>query len=190
MSGDWNVAQVVAQLAVGEYHAIQQEDELAELLRRVMGLWPKIIIEIGCDAGGTLYAWRQLCGEVYGITLPVSPPGEGMFAQGVHPLNPHGARVYFGDSHGRDAYLWLTRQLDGRKADFLFIDGDHDPYGVLADFDMYGHLVRPGGVIALDDVVNPDLSVRLAWLTISATHPRTEVIRRGSLPAGIGIVHA
>lgn len=181
----------LATAAVREHHAIQQAEELAVLVERVTSLDPlNTVIEIGCDAGGTLWAWSQLCARVYGITLPLSPPGEGVFPQGRYPLERHGASVLLGDSHQPPAPAWLAAQLGGDQADFLFIDGDHQPDGVMADFTTYRRFVRPGGLIALDDVLNPDLDVRKAWTHVTALPGyHTEVICAGGMPAGIGLVH-
>lgn len=182
----------LAAAAVHAHHAIQQQEELAQLIEMAQWLDPKVIVEIGCDAGGTLWVWKQVARTVYGITLPVSPPGQGLFPQGEHPLETHGAEVWLGDSHDATAQHWLRAQLAGRPVDFLFIDGDHSPAGVLADYHSYGHLVRPGGIIALDDVANPDLDVSAAWERITAALPRSEylTIKAGDMPAGIGLVRA
>jgi hypothetical protein len=189
-------AATVANTAVQEHHAIQQVDELSALVCELSALTPHdIAIEIGCDAGGTLWAWRQVFRQVYGITLPAGQPppgsGEGMFPMGKHPLTHHGALVYLGNSHVPTAQWWLQQQLGDRKADFLFIDGDHDPDAVIMDYQMYSPLVRPGGLIAIDDVLNPDLRVKQAWRFITR-HARVEyhVIKGKQLPAGIGVIVA
>ena len=46
--------------------------------------------------------------------------------------------------------------LEGRQVDVLFIDGDHAYDGVKRDYEMYGSLVRDGGVIAFHDIVPPN----------------------------------
>jgi predicted O-methyltransferase YrrM len=71
MSGPSASVKRIAREAVREHHAIQQEQELAVLVDLVDRISPRFIAEIGCDAGGTLFAWRSLCNAVYGITLPV-----------------------------------------------------------------------------------------------------------------------
>ena len=49
-----------------------------------------------------------------------------------------------------------VRQLfNGRSVDFLFIDADHTYTGIRRDFQLYGPLVRRGGLIAFHDIV-PD----------------------------------
>jgi predicted O-methyltransferase YrrM len=55
----------------------------------------------------------------------------------------------------------LRRLLGSRGIDLLFIDGDHSYAGVRWDFEAYGSLVRPGGLIALHDVcLDPNNSAR------------------------------
>jgi predicted O-methyltransferase YrrM len=47
----------------------------------------------------------------------------------------------------------VEKLLDGRRVDYLFIDGDHTYEGVKMDYEMYSRLVRPGGIIAFHDIV-------------------------------------
>jgi hypothetical protein len=42
--------------------------------------------------------------------------------------------------------------LDGKKVDFLFIDGDHSYEGVRQDYEMYREFVKPGGWIGFHDI--------------------------------------
>ncbi len=44
---------------------------------------------------------------------------------------------------------------EGRRFDFAFVDGDHRFDGVFVDLFYLGRLVRPGGVIFLDDYQLP-----------------------------------
>ena len=55
----------------------------------------------------------------------------------------------------------------GRKFDFLFVDGDHSYDGVVSDFVAYYPLVRPGGLIALHDIV-PDEMVRFGERSLNS----------------------
>lgn len=148
--------------------ACQKEAELQWLLERVAEEWPgrePVIVEIGCDAGGTLFAWRHAFprADVIGVTLQSGP-----FSTG-EPLRSWGAVVIAGDSHDDATYSRLLAVLEplGGYADLLFIDGDHTYRGVSLDFAMYGPLVRPGGLVALHDVVvhpnAPDCQVWRLW---------------------------
>jgi len=117
---------------------------------------PKVIVEIGCDRGGTLLVWRSLCERVYGITLgdnSLETGGSGL------RLERHGAVVLIGDSHEAGSVAWLERQLAGDPVDVLVLDGDHSQAGVVADLGDYGRLVRPGGLILLHDIRSLPLAV-------------------------------
>ncbi len=57
------------------------------------------------------------------------------------------------DSHDAETLETVKEILGCRKVDFLFIDGDHTYEGVKMDFEMYGPLVRKGGIIAFHDIV-------------------------------------
>jgi predicted O-methyltransferase YrrM len=61
----------------------------------------------------------------------------------------------------QDSRLALPRLVDeGRRFDLAFIDGDHRFEGVFIDLYYMTRLVRPGGVVVLDDTWMP--SVRMA----------------------------
>lgn len=118
-----NVANIAVNLG-----ASQEAEELAAALKEVAVINPAIIVEIGCDRGGTLYAWRQICERVYGITL-----ADNAYAAGgsEEPLIDYGAIVHLGDSHDPESLAWLSAQLNGAAIDVLVIDGDHTRAGVV-----------------------------------------------------------
>lgn len=146
----------VAHAAVVEFAASQHVDELAEAvqlvddLHDVDGPTAPLVVEIGCDAGGTLWAWGEVAGPVYGITLADNSYPTGGTPEVV--LDPHGATVITGDSHDRAVREDLADRLDGRPVDVLVLDGDHSVEGIWSDLADYGPLVRPGGVILLHDI--------------------------------------
>jgi cephalosporin hydroxylase len=178
----------VARVACNAHGASQRADELAEALGLVTALDPQIIVEIGCDVGGTLYAWRQICGTVFGITLADNSYETG--GQG-RPLVEHGAAVRVGDSHDPASLDWLRDQLDGRPVDALVIDGDHMVDGVHADLAMYGPLVRPGGLILLHDIASvgdPRSEVWKVWPELTGRY-RTSEIRSSVHSYGWGVIH-
>jgi cephalosporin hydroxylase len=168
-------------VACTRHAAMQHTAELAAVLKLAADLQPQVVVEIGCMTGGALYAWRQICDEVYGITLPMGPPGY---------LVDHGAYVWFGDSHDPVSKEWLDACLCGRPVDVLHIDGDHSYQGVKADYEMYSPLVRPGGLVIVNDVLNdwdaPDEGRFWKELTAAREHP---VIDAGlHRPLGFGVI--
>jgi cephalosporin hydroxylase len=139
--------------------ASQDPWELWRVKVAVAMINPKVIVEIGCDRGGTLAIWRSLCDRVYGITLEdnsFETGGSGL------PLQTHGAHVRIGNSHDPESRDWLISKLwdePGGGVDVLVLDGDHSADGVWADLGSYGPLVRPGGLILLHDIRSQPLTV-------------------------------
>lgn len=129
--------------------ASQDEAELTAAIVAVQRVRPAVIVEIGCDRGGTLYAWRQVCPWVLGITTEDNGYASGGSGR---LLVSHGAMVRTGDSHRPETRAWLVRTLLGQPVDVLVIDGDHSAAGVRADLADYGPLVRAGGLIMLHDI--------------------------------------
>jgi predicted O-methyltransferase YrrM len=65
--------------------------------------------------------------------------------------------------------LALPRLLsDGRQFELAFVDGNHRFEGVFLDLTYLGRLVRPGGVIFLDDYQLPSVAKAAAFWTNNA----------------------
>lgn len=177
----------LAQTAVNRYGALQKPEELEWLLDKLPPGSLQIIIEIGCDAGGTLYLWNRIAPTVLGIDLPGGPFGTG------RPLTPHGATLILGDSHDIRTAGAAEGFLYGQQADMLFIDGDHTYEGVVQDFFTYWYFVRENGAVVLQDIRDhhrDDVGVHKLWKVIKERWPEnTEEFMHGEDPwGGIGIL--
>lgn len=161
--------------------ASQHPEELRRALDRVVALKPKVIVELGCDRGGTLYAWRQVCERVYGITLERNADSAGAACE------THGAVVLLSDTHEAAALKWLEHSLDGAPVDVLVVDGDHHYRGVVADVRMYGPLVRPGGLILLHDVLPTRFAGVRVWQLWGQLHGKFATSEIGSV-YGWGVI--
>jgi predicted O-methyltransferase YrrM len=142
---------------------LQARWEFRRLLEEVERVRPKTMLEIGTAKGGSLLAFAQLCApdaHIVSLDLPQGPFGGGYPLWKV-PLYKAFARraqqldLVRADSHSASTFAQVQSLLDGRKLDFLFIDGDHSYEGVRSDFETYTSLVRPGGIIAMHDIAPP-----------------------------------
>lgn len=197
----------IATAAVNDHHAIQKPEELAGLLTFAHAAasrrpTPYVVLEIGSDAGGTLYAWQAIFGDTGGHVIAVDLPG-GPYSTDAARTAPetHGATMIAGNSHDVSTLVAVTDALtevgDGIMVpvDLLFIDGDHSLDGVLADVGTYGQLVRPGGLMALHDICeHPAGAARVhsVWYAIRAGEidgwrAGAELINTPSTWGGIGI---
>jgi len=173
----------IALAAVGQHGALQKPAELAEALAQFNELKPQVIVEIGCDAGGTLWAWQQTGARVIGVDLPKAG-----FSTG-RDLDTD-AEIVYGDSHDPATRDALAEVLGSEPIDVLFIDGDHTYDGVRIDYELYSPLVRPGGIVAFHDIcVHPgraDVGVYLLWQQLDGQ--KTEIVTAPATWGGFGLL--
>lgn len=172
--------------AAVQHGALQKPAELQALIVLVARRHPQVVVEVGCDGGGTLYAWTQLAPTVVGVDLPGGPFSSGQ------PRTDHGATVIDGDSHDPATLAALRELLAGRPVDVLFLDGDHTYEGVTQDLAAYLPLVRPGGLAALHDICHhpgkPQVGVDRCWAEARRRHATVEIIHEPATWGGIGVV--
>lgn len=180
----------------------QIREEFIPLLREFQKLQPKTIVEIGTEKGGTLFCFSKLAPPDALIVSIELPPA---FFGGGYPswrapiyqafVSQHQTiHLLRGDSHAASTLEKLKEVLGGRPIDFLFIDADHSYYGVKQDFEMYGSLVRKGGMIAFHDIVpypkEYDNQVSVFWNEIKHRYPSQEFVRDWNQRCcGIGILY-
>lgn len=167
----------------------QTVEDIYQLQPMLFDLAPRLVIELGIAEGGTALLWAKivrLCG--------------GGKVIGVDRGWPHyGPKVYWGtmfesmiieiEGNTSDMVPIVAELLEGRKADFMFIDADHTPRGVESDFDLYRHFVRTGGLIAFHDIacVEPYVNVKPFWDRVKDFYPHKEVITN-PVHHGIGVI--
>ncbi len=183
--------------------AMQDREEFTGLLRMYTELRPQRVMEIGTAKGGTLFAFATLAGpgaQIISLDLPSRRFGGGgyfldrrwaMYARFAYP----GQQLHLlrGDSHAPESVARVKVLLAGEPLDFLLIDGDHSYEGVRADYEMYGPLVRPGGLIAFHDIVGhtPEKvgGVPRFWQEVRRDKDATEFVRDpGQDGYGIGVI--
>lgn len=173
---------------------LQIPQEILSLARAVEAIRPKIILEIGTARGGTLLIWSRLASErVISCDLEDMKNQSGLYQAFPPPGSPCRVTLLSGNSHEPDFRRRVADELGGRKADFLFIDGDHTEAGVAADYEDYRGFVRPGGIIAFHDIVEKQLlptnQVHRFWVRIKQGARTEEFIKDpDQVGYGIGII--
>jgi len=164
---------------------------------------PKVVVEIGTANGGTLFCFSKLAPQgatIVSIDLPGGKFGGG-YPEGRVPLyysfKKESQKTFLlrEDSHSEQTLENLRTILggNGKKIDFLFIDGDHTYEGVKKDFELYSTLVGDGGIVAFHDIaVHPDSTgcfVNLFWDEIKRKYKYKEFVEdRNQGWGGIGVL--
>lgn len=118
---------------------MQKPDELADFLQWLVDVEAQSILEIGCAYGGSLWAYRQLGLDTFGIDLPTYP--ENYIRSAARAC---GARMQIGSSQDGTVIACAP------NVDVVFIDGDHTFKGVSLDFLNYHHRASIG--VAFHDI--------------------------------------
>ena len=184
-------------------HAVQREFEIAALAELVQASRPKVIVEIGTAKGGTLFIWSRTNPDaelIVSLDLPEELGGyratrRKLYREFVHDRKPGVMRLLQRDSHAPSTLEELKGILGGRPIDFLYIDADHSYEGVRKDYEMYGPLVRRGGLIAFHDIETRerDAGVHRLWAEIKKSRRCREIVQREIWQRpnymGIGVVY-
>jgi cephalosporin hydroxylase len=141
-----------------EFAICQHCEEILPALQYIQSIKPIVVGEVGTLNSGNVFLFLQAFSEL-----------RTLIAVDLHVRNRAKLRFYAPESatihyiHGHSCAPRTTQQvrqaLNGRKFDFIFIDGDHEYDGVKADLLQYGSLVRAGGLVGFHDIV-PDHFVR------------------------------
>jgi cephalosporin hydroxylase len=178
---------------------VQTRSEIVEYARLVQDLRPRTALEIGTFRGGTLFIHSRLAtpdATLISIDLPGSPLGW-VWRWAHTPIfkrftrNEQKLHLLRANSHRKETQLAVSKLLNGRQLDLLFVDGDHSYAGVRADFEMYSPFVRQGGVVAFHDIAvqPPPNQVARFWNEIKTRYPHKEILHRTTKDAmGIGIL--
>jgi len=181
---------------------VQIKWEISKLLKLLTDFNPKVVCEIGTAQGGTLYLFSKCATSdaiIISIDLPGGPFGGG-YCEWKIPFYKSFAvakqKMYLirGDSHYSSTLEELKEVLGDKKIDFLFIDGDHTFDGVKLDFENYSRFVKPGGIIALHDIMpnprEPQCQVYKFWRKIRYKYKYLEIVyNKNQQTAGIGVVY-
>lgn len=192
---------------LGQYRSIKPKQvvsEIQELYNILHSMKAKYVCEIGTYRGGTFYLWCQAAmsnAVLVAIDLARNSLDNAYSNKRIKFYNnfkkSRQQNLYFiqADSHNMQTPEQVHGLLQGKKLDFLFIDGDHSYEGVLRDFTLYLPLVRQGGIIAFHDILprkdNQEVQVYKFWDEIKLQYRHHEIIADTGQFAnfiGIGII--
>ncbi len=181
------------------FGAMQVRSELLGLGELLAKLHPEQALEIGTAGGGTLLFLTRLASPRAKIVSMDLQDG-GHFGPSYAPRRKwfyeHFARgqqrikLLLGDSHSAEMLEAVKAEFPSGALDYLFIDGDHRYEGVKKDFEMYGPMVRKGGLIAFHDIVEGSSEfvggVPRFWREVRSQYRHAEFIH-DPLQGGFGI---
>jgi cephalosporin hydroxylase len=172
----------IAETAIQGGRAAQHCWELEQTLQLVYDMQPEVILEIGSYKGWSLWAWAQVAPKgatLISVDLPYkNRPGTGFDKDPEMLSRFEGKKMHFFRENSRlpETKEKVVKALDGRKVDFLFIDGGHSYGGVRRDYEMYAPLVD--GVIGFHDIANNHKTCRVIdfWAEIKEEYEVEEFI--------------
>lgn len=165
----------------------QFKEELILLADEIEKMSPNVVVEIGTANGGTLFMSARLASDdalIISIDLPGGEFGKG-YPEWKIPIYKSFAKknqtieLIRDDSHTMQTFEKLKTLLNGRKIDYLFIDGDHTYEGVKKDFEMYRSLVKKDGKIGFHDIVvhkGSNCNVHEFWDEVKENYEHQEFV--------------
>jgi predicted O-methyltransferase YrrM len=166
----------------------QKHSEAAALLHLLAADPPRRVLEIGTARGGTLFLLSRVAHPraILATVDLLGGPFGGGYGRDWEPIlramprSTQTLKLVRGDSHDRRTLALVTDIFRQETVDFLLIDGDHSYDGVQQDFQWYSPLVRPGGFVALHDIVpGPERLVGAVprfWNEIKASYESRELV--------------
>ena len=190
-----NICRITAERAVKEWYGYQNPVELELACRTVRDHKPKVIVEIGIAFAASLAAWKITANPDIAIGIdPFTIQGdEAKLASRDKLIKEYDLKTIEHISRLEVAHEKLKKLLDGRKIDFLFIDGNHGYDDARHDFQEYRKYLAPNALIGFHDVYYCDTLVDagstccLYWQRMKRDYERYYEFYNAS-SMGIGII--
>lgn len=147
-------------VAATRFAPIQIRSEIVPLCELVRSRRPQIVCEIGAASGGTFFLFSRCAADtaiIVSVDLRYTPSKRFGYPRLLLPGQT--AIAVAGDSHAPATAEKVKSLVGGAGIDFLFIDGDHEYDGVVADYELFSPLVKPDGLIGFHDII-PDFGQR------------------------------
>lgn len=169
----------------------QNDWEFDQLLDTFKRLKPERILEIGSAYGGSLYHWIHNAPKgALIVSLDLGDPQMVDYPLWLEWAKDAGVNLQLVTGNSNEMGSLHAVMRISPVYDWIFIDGAHDSTSVRRDWDWYGKLAAPSGIVAFDDIkTHPETGVHIVWADIKRTHSTSEIIQEGDgLGNGLGIV--
>lgn len=179
----------IAEIAVYNFKAQQDPEELTVLLGLLAAEAPAVIIEIGTAEGGLTWALAQLPTVEAIITVDLAEQRP----LPVFGMTPHRQIWRVNGNSGDPVTIdQVLTHRGGRPVDVLVIDGDHSYAAVERDWLAYTPMLRNGGLVVLHDTQGypgrPDVEVPLFWAKVRQQAATVEIVAHPGGPYGTGLI--
>lgn len=172
----------------------QRPAEFDQLLAMYRQRRPRRILEIGTYYGGTLKQWLQHATRgavVVSVDTYAIPQADNrrLYASWAKK----GVAIHALEGRSDDPAI-VAQVRDLGPYDWVLIDADHTLGAVSRDWQTYGPMCAPGGVIIFHDILDhpahPEIQVIHLWREIKASGAKTfEIVEdRAALWGGLGVV--
>ncbi len=173
---------------------LQREWEFDTLLHIYADKKPKRVLEIGTYHGGTLFHWLSTHAPDVVVAVDSYQTGvdnRHLFAEWAAEHESMLVTVQ-GDSMNPDT---IAAAAEHAPFDWVWIDAGHFEHEAQADWDNYGSLCAPGGIVCLHDILthpsHPAIEVEPVWRRIQSSGYLTRelVADPHAEWGGIGVVY-
>ncbi len=180
---------------------LQVRSEISTFIEAVAARKPQTVLEIGTERGGTLLLLMLAAApEATVISVDMAmlggfggyPRWKGSYFQ-KFALASQQLHLLRANSHLLSTVQGVRSILGKRPLDLVFIDGDHSYGGVKADWELYGPLIGPDGMVAFHDVVKhppeAECEVYDFWQELKKMFAHQEIVADSARAwGGIGVI--
>lgn len=154
---------------------------------------PTRVLEVGTYHGGTLYHWLANASPG-AVVVSVDHYRVGVDnRESYDAWCPPGVTLVVIDGDSGDETTRRRAEAWG-PYEWVFIDAGHYYPEVKRDWEFYGSMAAPGGVVAFHDILpptpaHPEIEVAQLWEEVKASRETTEIVAdRDAEWGGIGVV--
>lgn len=170
-----------------EFKIQQKKEEWLQFLTILDEHKVKNVLEIGSYDGGSTMSFSLICDTLYTIEF-IDPRYD------VNKMKDNCSFTYIQGNSGLPEIVELVHKMTDTKFDLLFIDGNHVGEFAGDDFLNYYDMVRPGGLVALHDIIDStyhqkfNILIYKVWEELKKKYKHIEIKEPPFEWGGIGVI--